>query len=212
MKKLLLLIPLIMGVGSSAWASSCSSDALSVYEGPGFSCNIGDLVFSNFTSSGIDTSTTVSDITGPESGLQFAVDLTALGPGSETPSIDYVVTCDTCTLDDWELQTGGAGSPGNGGVSVIEFSTPGLLSQFTQGPANLTTGTGSATFLPTAAPLSITTSIALGGGTAGTITTLGSVTSLFSETSTSTVPEPSSLILCAGFLGLLPLARRRFAR
>ena len=53
MKKLLLLIPLVLGVSSSAWAAACASDALSVYEGAGFSCTIGDLVFSNFTSSGI---------------------------------------------------------------------------------------------------------------------------------------------------------------
>jgi hypothetical protein len=213
MKKLFLLIPLVLGVGSSAWASTCTSAALSVYEGSMFSCNIGDLVFSNFTSSGIDTSTTVADITGPESGLDFAVDLTAVGPGNEAASIGYLVTCDGCTMDDWALETGGAGSVGNGGVSVVEFSTPGVLEQFTHGPANLTTGTGSATFSPADSVLSVATSIALGGGTAGTVTTLGSVTNLFSLTSsTSPVPEPSLLILCAGLLGLLPFARRRFAR
>jgi|SRR5580658_1764193 hypothetical protein len=215
MKRILFLTMFVMGVSYSAWASSCASGALSAYEVPLFSCNIGDLVFSNFASSGIDTTTTVSDIPGPEAGLQFGVDLTALGPGSETPSIDYVVTCNGCTLDDWALQTGGAGSLGNGGVSVIEFSTPGLLTQFTEGPGNVTSGTGSATFAPTGAPLSITTSIALGGGTSGTVTTLGSVTNLFSQTSTPPppgVPEPSLLILSAGLLSLLPFARRKFLR
>jgi hypothetical protein len=209
MKKLLLLIPLVIGVGSSAWASSCSSEALSIYEGSGFSCNIGDLVFSNFSSSGVDTSTTVGDVTGPEAGLDFGVDLSTLGPGSEGATIDYLVTCDGCTLDDWALQTNLAASTGTGGVSVIEFSTPGLLDQFTQGPANLTTGTGSGTFAPESS-LAINTGITLGGGSSTTITSLGSVTNLFSLT--STVPEPSLLILCAGLLGLLPLARRRFAR
>jgi len=210
MKKLFLLIPLVLGLGSSAWAGVCTAEALSAYEASGFSCNIGDLVFSDFTSSGIDTSTTVSDITGPESGLDFGVDLTAVGPGNEGASIGYLVTCTGCTIDDWALQTGGAGSVGEGAASVVEFSTPGVLSQFTQGPGNTTTGTGSATFSPADAALSITSSIALGGGTAGTITTLGSVTNLFS-TSAST-PEPSSLFLCAGLLGLLPFARRRFVR
>jgi len=210
MKKLFLLIPLVIGMGASAWASSCTSEALSVYEVSGFSCTIGDLAFSNFTSSGVEASTTVSDVTGPESGLNFAVDLAAVGP-TEVASIDYLVTCDACTLDDWALQTGGAGSLGEGGVSVVEFSTPGLLTQFTQGPANVTTGTGSATFSPETL-LNASTTISLGGGTAGTVTTLGSVTNLFSVSSNSTVPEPSSLILCAGLLGLLPFARRRFAR
>jgi hypothetical protein len=209
MKKLFLLIPLVLGVGASAWANGCTPEALSVYEVSGFSCTIGDLAFSNFTSSGVDTSTTVSDVTGPESGLNFAVDLASVGP-TEVASIDYLVTCDACTLDDWALQTGGAGSLGEGGVSVVEFSTPGLLTQFTQGPANVTTGTGSATFSPETS-LNASTTISLGGGIAGTITTLGSVTNLYSI-SASTVPEPSSLILCAGLLGLLPFARRRFAR
>lgn len=210
MKKLFLLTPLLLGVGASAWASSCTSEALSVYEVSGFSCTVGDLAFSNFTSSGVDeTTTTVSDVTGPESGLNFAVDLAAVGPGSEAAAIGYMITCDACTLDDWALETGGAGSVGEGGVSVVEFSTPGVLDQFTQGPANVTTGTGFATFPPETS-LSVGTSIALGGGIAGTVTTLGSVTNLFSITSNSTVPEPSLLILCAGLLGLLPLARRRF--
>lgn len=212
MKKLLLLIPLIVGMGSSAWASTCTSEALSIYEGAGFSCNIGDLVFSNFTSSGVDTSTTVGDVTGPESGLNFGVDLTAVGPGNETAAIGYLVTCDMCTIDDWELQTAGAGSTGAGAVSVVELSTPGVLNQFTQGPANTTTGTGSATFSPADSSLSVTTSMVLGGGPTGTVTLLGSTTNLFSLTPNSTVPEPSSLALCAGLLCLLPFARRKFVR
>jgi hypothetical protein len=212
MKRMLFLTTFVLGVSYSAWASGCTSEALSAYEAPLFSCNIGDLVFSNFTSAGVDTSSTVSDITGPESGLDFGVDLTAVGPGNETALIDYLVTCDACTLNDWALETGGAGSAGEGAVSVVEFSTPGVLSQFTQGPGNATTGTGSATYSPETS-LSIGSSIALGGGTAGTITTLGSVTNLFSVTpSTSTVPEPSSLIFCTGILGLLPFARRKFLR
>jgi hypothetical protein len=212
MKKLLLLIPLVVGMSSSAWAGSCTSGLLSGYEGSGFSCSIGDLTFSDFSFTGLSDTSTVDVMTGTESGFDFGVDLVAVAPASESALIGYMVTCDGCTVDDWALQTGGAGSLGTGGVSVVEFSSPGVLEQFTQGPANVTSGTGSATFAPTATPLSVATTINLGGGTAGTVTTLGSVTNLFSETSTSTVPEPSSLILCAGFLGLLPFARRRFAR
>jgi len=212
MKRILFLTTFVLGASYSAWASGCTSEALSAYEAPLFSCSIGDLVFSNFTSTGINTASTVSDITGPESGLDFGVDLTAVGPGNETASIDYLVTCNACTLSDWALETGGAGSLGEGAVSVVEFSTPGVLSQFTQGPGNATTGTGSATFAPENS-LSIGSITALGGGTAGTITTLGSVTNLFSVTSsTSPVPEPSLLIFCAGLLGLLPFARRKFLR
>jgi len=212
MKKLFLLIPVVLAVSSSAWAAACTPDALSVYEGAGFSCSIGNLVFSDFTSTGIDTSTNVTDVTGSEAGLDFGVDLSAIGPGNQGASIDYLVTCDMCTIDDWALATGGAGSAGEGAVSVVEFSTPGVLNQFTQGPTNTTTGTGFAMFSPADSALSITNSIALGGGTAGTVTTLGSVTNLFSLTSTASTPEPSSLMLCVGLLALLPFARRRFVR
>jgi len=204
------LMPLVLGVGSSAWASSCTSEALSVYEGAGFSCNIGDLVFSNFTSTGVDTSTNVSEVTGPESGLDFGVDLTAIGPGNQTATVGFLVTCDMCTIDDWALQTGAADSTGTGAVSVVELSTPGALLQNTVG--GVTTGIGSATFAPADTSLSVTTSMVLGGGAAGTVTTLGSATNLFSLTPNSTVPEPSSLAFCAGLLGLLPFARRKFVR
>ena len=211
MKKLLLLIPLMVGVGSSAWATSCTSGALSVYEGTSFSCNIGDLVFSNFTSSGVDTTTNQGDISGLESGLDFGVDLTAVGPANVSASISYLVTCDMCSIDDWALQTGAAGSSGVGAVSVVELSTPGVLNQFTQGPGTQLRGMPEM-FSPADTSLSVTTSMVLGGGPAGTITSLGSTTNLFSETSSSTVPEPSSLMLCAGLLGLLPFARRKFVR
>jgi hypothetical protein len=211
MKKMLLLITFVFGGCYSAWASSCTSGALSGYEGSGFSCSVGDLTFSAFNFSGLSGTSPVDVVPGPESGLDFGVDLVAIAPTSVSASIDYTVTCDGCSMDDWALQTGGAGSAGTGGVSVVEFSSPGVLEQFTQGPANVTSGIGSATFAPTATPLLVATTINLGGGTSGTVTTLGSVTNLFS-TNTSTVPEPSLLIVCAGLLGLLPFARRKFAR
>jgi hypothetical protein len=206
MKKLLLLIPLVLGVGSSAWAAACTSEALSIYEGSGFSCSVGGLVFSEFSSTGIDTGTTVDPVTGPEAGLDFNVDLTAPSSGA-IASVDYEVSCTLCAIDDWELQNGTVTST-SGTVNVLEQSTPGALDQETSEPANTTIGIGAETFSPADPSLMVNTSISLGGGTSST--TLQSFTSLFS--STSTVPEPSSLILCAGLLGLLPFARRRFVR
>lgn len=206
MKKLLLLIGFVLGVSSSAFATSCTSETLSNYLtlGPG-GCTVGDLTFTDFTSSSDVTSATVNPISGPESGLEFAVDLSETGSGTETATIGYTVTCDGCSIDDWALQTGGAGSTGTGAVSVVELSTPGVLTQFTQGPANITIGTGSATFSPADSSLAVTTGIILGGGASNTVTSLGTATNLFSPV----VPEPSLLILCAGLLGLVPLARRK---
>jgi hypothetical protein len=207
MKQMFLLIPLILGAGSSVWAAACATDQLATYEGAGFSCTVGGLVFSDFTSSGIDTTTDVNAVTGSESGLEFLIDLTAPSTGG-TATLDYMVSCDACTLDDWELQNGLVTST-SGAANVLEQSAPGALDQLTNA-ANATTGLGSATFSPTAGPLVVDTTISLGGGTS--TTTLASFTSLFSSASNSTVPEPSTLILCTGLLGLLPLARRRFAR
>jgi hypothetical protein len=212
MKKILFLTTFVLGVSYSAWAGSCTTEALSNYEASGFSCNIGDLTFSGFSFSSdiVDTSNNVDVTTGPEAGLDFPVDLTQLGPSNETASIGYTVTCAACTLDDWALQTGGATSTGTGAATVFEFSTPGVLFQTTQFGA--TTGIGSGTFSPADTLLPVSNSITLGGGSSTTVTSLGSVTNLFSQTSTSTVPEPSMLILCAGLLGLLPFARRKFSR
>jgi hypothetical protein len=56
--------------------------------------------------------------------------------------------------------------------------------------------------------LQLSKDVHVNGGSTGFGAQVSAVTNLFSQS--STVPEPSSLILCTGLLALLPIARRKF--
>jgi hypothetical protein len=104
----------------------------------------------------------------------------------------------------------GAGA-GTGGIVRVDENSPALTGTLTVGAAGATTIlSDSATFAPVGS-LTVSKDILLGGGTSGLGSAVSSVTNLFSTTPT-VVPEPSLLVLCAGFLGLAPMARRRFVR
>ncbi len=229
MKKTLLLISFAFGLGSSAWASTCMSGTLAVYDASGFTCSLGDLTFSDFAyipaSSGgavapTDAGVTVTPITtGPtgfttDTGLLF----TAAWLASSGQTVDSSISYDVSTsnpggiTDLAEVIVGGA--LGDGAASVAETgaippAAPSILLD-TAFSSGFNSPSDEVTF-PPAESLSLTKDIALVGGTAGSAH-VSDVYNLFSEGTMTTTPEPSLVILCAGFLGLVPIARRKLVR
>jgi hypothetical protein len=220
MKKTLLLITFVLVGAFSALAMpvACTSESLADYVALTAGCTIGDITFDDFQYTPTSFmgapvppagSVMVNPQTGTEAGFEFVAGWSAGAGQFEDSLITYTATCMGCLLDDWVLQTGGAGSAGlaaDGVVNVTETSSqiPGALTQVTVG-AGPVTGVGSATFPPVAS-VTVSKDIFVYGASALS-TQVSSVTNLFSSIAT---PEPSLLILCAGFLGLVPVARRKF--
>jgi hypothetical protein len=217
MKKSLLFFAFVFGVSSSAWAASCTTATLAVYDAAGFNCSIGDITFDDFAyvpSGSIiipDTDVSVTPETiGGEEGFQFNAPWFALPGGFLDSFIDYTATCAGCTIDDLVLTIAGA-TDGTGGLVNVAETSPALSGNLEAGAAGGTTIlSDSATFSPVGS-LTVSKDILLGGGTGGLGAQVSSVTNLFS-TNTSTVPEPPLLLLSAGLLGLVPIARRKFSR
>ena len=223
MKKTLLLIPLVVGLSCSAWAGTCVTGTLATYDVLGFSCMLGDLTFSDFdyipAASGGAVSPDAGGVTvtpvsgGPETGFE----LTAAWLAGPNQTIDSSISFDVSTtnpagITDAQLSVVGA-SAGTGTASVAELSTSttpnlNLFAYYALG--TISVPTDSATFAPIGS-LSVFKDIGVSGGTAG-VGHLSDVYELFSEGTSSTVPEPSLTILCAGLVGLVPLVRRKFLR
>jgi len=215
MKKTLLLISFVFGLGSSAWAipiSPCASGTLADYDVSGFSCTIGDLTFSDFSyipsasggalapdASGVS----VTPITTGEIGLEFnAAWLVIDGQTIDAP-ITYDVTSTSADISDLTLEmVGTATAPG--AASVAETASNGENLGVTPSDFMQTK-----TFSPVDA-LTLRKDIGVSGGALGDggSAHISYVYNLFSET--STVPEPSMLLLCGGLLAFLPIARRKF--
>lgn len=215
MKQTLLLITCAFGLTYSAFGNTCGVDTLADYITNG-SCTLGTgFVFSGFsyTASGdVDITpseiTVTPDVVGGEAGFIFSAPWGLTNGENLDSKIVYTASCDGCQIDDWVLSIDGAGSSGNGFVNVAETS-PSVTTGLTQSSVNnVITGVGSGTFPPLDS-LTVTKDILVNGGTTpNTTTQVSSVTNLFSNT--STVPEPSLFLLCAGVLGLVPIARRKF--
>jgi hypothetical protein len=226
MKRILLMMTFVVCASCSVWAdSACPTSPtadLSTYDVSGFACTVGDLTFSNFAYSAAagggsvaptDGAITVTPVTtGPEIGLTFQT-AWLVGSGElEDSLITYTVTCNGCSIDDIELTTVGSFT-GTGDASVAETGSEtgfptmdqvNLSNAFTSGS---TVGDDTGTIGPVGS-LTLKKDIGVVGGSAGSAH-ISAVSNLFS-TNMTTVPEPSSLFLCMGLLGLVPVARRKF--
>ncbi len=223
MKRILLMMLFVVcATSSSIWADmACPTtgpgDNLGAYEVSGFACTYGDLTFSDFSysASGSDqvpaADVTVTPVTvGGEMGLQFNAPW-GTPPGDTTDSfINFTATCNSdCSIDDLALNIGGA-SADTGGIVLVSETSPVLTGSLQAGAAGSTTIlTDSATFSPVTS-VTVSKDILVNGGTSGLGSQVSNVQNLFSTTTPSTVPEPSTVFLCLGMLGLVPMARRKF--
>ena len=144
MKKTLLLITFVFGLGSSAWASTCVSGTLAIYDATGFTCSLGDITFSNFMYTDAafggavappDSGVSVTPVTsgfGTDTGLLFTSGWLVGAGQTIDSSITYdVSTTNTGGITDLRLVTvGGAANGGLASVAEISLAPPETL--FTQ--------------------------------------------------------------------------------
>lgn len=220
-KKLSLLT--IFGLAISATAALatpvCSNNVTdngSTYFGGGYSCTIGDLLFSNFSYVGSGTNPisagqiTVDTVTNDGIGLSFHAPWTAAAGMTSDGTIDFTVTALSGgnVIEDFGLaQTSGVS--GDGSASVAEngcgpapcVATGGSIYVLTFQDSGARSAQGETTFTPVSS-VDVEKDISVNGNTG--FATLSVVQDTFSQ-----VPEPLSLGLMGGGLALVGLTRLR---
>lgn len=223
MKKRLLSL-LAFGLAATAMTAFatpvCSNNVAgngSTYFGGGYSCQIGDLLFSNFTYTASGTNIisanqiTVDTVSTGNLGLSFHAPWTAAGSATSDGTIDFSVTALSGgnVIEDFGLaQTSGVS--GSGSASVAEngcgpapcLATGGSIYLLTFQDTDARMAQGETTFAPYNS-VSVEKDISVDGG--GGFASLSVVQDTFSQDA----PEPLSMGLLGGGLTLLGLARWR---
>jgi len=216
---------LLMTFGLAATAMTafatpvCSSNVTdngSTYFGGGYSCTVGDLLFSNFSYTGSGTNPisasqiTVDTVSNDGIGLSFHAPWSA-GAGMTTDgTIDFTVTVlgGGSLLEDFGLaQTSGVS--GSGSASVAEdgcgpapcLATGGSIYVLTFQDSGERQAQGETTFAPVNS-VSVEKDISVNGNSG--FATISVVQDTFSQ-----VPEPVSMGMMGGGLALLGLVRLR---
>jgi hypothetical protein len=221
LKKISLLI--VFGLATTAMTAfatpACSNgvtDNGSTYFGGGYSCTIGDLLFSNFsyTASGTNPISagqiTVDTVTNDGLGLSFHAPWSAAAGMTTDGTIDFTVTVlgGGSLLEDFGLaQTSGVS--GDGSASVAEngcgpapcLATGGSIYVLTFQDSGARSAQGETTFSPVNS-VEVEKDISVNGNTG--FATISVVQDTFSQ-----VPEPISMGLMGGGLALLGLVRLR---
>lgn len=212
-RKLLLVIGLVIGTSSLGLAGACGVGTLATYTAGSFSCTIGSLTFSNFSySSGSfggavaipSAGVSVTPQTGAEAGFQFTAPWVASAGQGVDSTITYTVTATGTSITDLLLSMAGFGFTDGGDVSVAETSAAPLISLLVFSNSTGTVPSASTTFSGVGS-LTVTKDIAVAGngGTAH-------LSVVNNEFSTSSVPEPASMLLLgSGLIGLAGFVRRR---
>lgn len=218
-------------IAPQAWATEACPDGgpLTVYLVSGFSCQIGDLVFSNFTytPSGsnqipaadvtVDTigpSGSGATLLGPDIGLNFDAPWDATSGNSSDADITFIVTVvgGSPIISDFGLaQTGGVS--GTGSSSVAENGCGpapcnpqgGALQVLTFAPSDPTMTQEDTTFSPVDS-VEVSKDITVTGGSDG-YASITVVQDTFSQV--SSVPEPlTPAMIGAGLIGLGVLRKK----
>jgi hypothetical protein len=221
----------LMATAMTAFATpTCSDDVTdngSLYFDGSYSCEIGDLLFSNFTYTASGTNPVAANevtvdavapsgtsITGPDVGLQFNAPWDAGVNQTSDATIDFTVTelGGGSLIEDFGLaQTSGVN--GTGTASVAEDGCGPAPCKATGGSIYLLTfqdngnrvAQGETTFSPTYSSVSVEKDVSVSGGSDG-FATISVVQDTFSQ-----VPEPRALSLLLG-LGLVAgfFVRKKF--